>query len=159
MRQLIHASLVTSLFKIPRASWLDFANYYVHFYIYSNIFFGSCLHLLIANLPIEPAAVGGEQGRIRGEQGIDSMSLMLSSADEVSDRRDRSGGARLADMVRTRGEPQCSSEPLSTVWADFYNEKKKKGRKMKIKRGRTQNFSFFLFSALLSHRPTSSTRI
>lgn len=96
---------------------------------------------------------------MRGEQGIDSMSLMLSSADEVSDRRDRSGGARLADMVRTRGEPQCSSEPLSTVWADFYNEKKKKGRKMKIKRGRTQNFSFFLFSALLSHRPTSSTRI
>lgn len=124
---LIHSSLITSRFKIPRASWLDVTNLRPSF-IYSNIFAWYCsklvLHVLIANLPTEPAAVGGEQGRIRGEQGIDSMSLMLSSADEVSDRRDRSGGARLADMVRTRGEPQCSSEPLSTVWADFYNEKK-----------------------------------
>lgn len=102
--------------------------YTVTFFLCSIAVNGSCLHLLIANLPIEPAAVGGEQGRIRGEQGIDSMSLMLSSADEVSDRRDRSGGTRLADMVRTRGEPQCSSEPLSTVWADFYNEKKKEER-------------------------------
>lgn len=102
--------------------------YTVTFSLCSIAVNGSCLHLLIANLPIEPAAIGGEQGRIRGEQGIDSMSLMLSSADEVSDRRDRSGGARLADMVRTRGEPQCSSEPLSTVWADFYKEKKKEER-------------------------------
>lgn len=154
MRQLIHVSLVTSLFKIPRASWLDFANYYVHFYIYSNIFCGSCLHLLIANLPIEPAAVGGEQGRMRGEQGIDSMSLMLSSADEVSDRRDRSGGARLADMVRTRGEPQCSSEPLSTVWADFYNEKKKKRKKDENKK--RKNLEFLFLFVLCSFKPQTN---
>lgn len=153
MRQLIHVSLVTSLFKIPRASWLDFANYYVHFYIYSNIFCGSCLHLLIANLPIEPAAVGGEQGRMRGEQGIDSMSLMLSSADEVSDRRDRSGGARLADMVRTRGEPQCSSEPLSTVWADFYNEKKKRKKDENKKR---KNSEFLFLFVLCSFKPQTN---
>lgn len=60
---------------------------------------------------------------MRGEQGMESASLALSSADEVSDRRDSSGGARLADKVRTRGEPQTSSQPLSTVWADFWEEK------------------------------------
>lgn len=71
---------------------------------------------------MDPAMPGGEQGKMRGEQGsIESTSLMLSSADDVSDRRDKSGGARLPDMVRTRGEPQGSSQPLSTVWADFWN--------------------------------------
>lgn len=62
---------------------------------------------------------GGEQGMASGEQGTESTSLMLSSADDVSDRRDSSGGARLLDKVRTRGEPQISSQPLSTVCADF----------------------------------------
>lgn len=62
---------------------------------------------------------GGEQGMASGEQGTESTSLMLSSADDVSDRRDSSGGARLLDKVRTRGEPQTSSQPLSIVWADF----------------------------------------
>ncbi len=69
-----------------------------------------------------PGAPGGEQGNMRGEQGIESTSLMLSSADDVSDRRDSSGGIRLPEMVRTRGEPQGSSQPLSTVWADFWGE-------------------------------------
>lgn len=59
---------------------------------------------------------------MRGEQGTESTSLMVSSAEDVSDRRDRSSGGRLPDTVRTRGEPQCSSQPLSTVWADFWNE-------------------------------------
>lgn len=68
---------------------------------------------------LDPGAPRGEQGKMRGEQGIESTSLMLSSAEDVSDRRDNSGGARLADIVRTRGEPQGSSQPLSTVWADF----------------------------------------
>ena len=73
----------------------------------------------IGDLLMDPTAANGEQGKIRGEQGIESTSLMLSSADEVSDRRESSGGARLPDMVRTRGEPQGSSQPLSTVSADF----------------------------------------
>lgn len=72
------------------------------------------------DLPIGPPATRGEKGRVRGEQGMESASLALSSADEVSDRRDSSGGTRLADNVRTRGEPQTSSQPLSTVWADFW---------------------------------------
>lgn len=59
---------------------------------------------------------------MRGEQGTESTSLMVSSAEDVSDRRDRSSGGRLPDTVRTRGEPQCSSQPLSTVWADLWNE-------------------------------------
>lgn len=54
-----------------------------------------------------------------GEQGTESTSLMLSSAEDVSDRREKSRGGRLPDMVRTRGDPQCSSQPRSTVWADF----------------------------------------
>lgn len=66
-----------------------------------------------------PMRAGGEQGMASGEQGTESTSLILSSADDVSDRRDSSGGARLLDKVRTRGEPQSSSQPLSTVWADF----------------------------------------
>lgn len=70
---------------------------------------------------LDPGAPRGEQGKMRGEQGTESTSLMLSSAEDVSDRRDNSGGARLADIVRTRGEPQGSSQPLSTVWADFWN--------------------------------------
>lgn len=70
------------------------------------------MYILIGDLPTEPGAA-------RGEHGIDSTSLMFSSADEVSERRDNSGGARLVDKVRTRGEPQGSSQPLSTVWADF----------------------------------------
>lgn len=73
----------------------------------------------MGDLAINPCVTTGEQGRRRGEQGTESMSLMLSSADDVSDRRDNSGGARPVDMVRTRGEPQISSQPLSTVWADF----------------------------------------
>lgn len=56
---------------------------------------------------------------MRGEQGTESASLMVSSAEDVSDRRENSRGGRLPDMVRTRGEPQCSSQPRSTVWADF----------------------------------------
>lgn len=72
--------------------------------------------------PSDPCRAAGEQGRMRGEQGTESTSLMVSSAEDVSDRRDRSSGGRLPDMVRTRGEPQCSSQPLSTVWADFWNE-------------------------------------
>lgn len=66
--------------------------------------------------PRDPTVV---KGGLRGEQGMDSASLMLSSADEVSDRREKSGGARLADQVRTLGEPHCSSQPLSTVCALF----------------------------------------
>lgn len=77
------------------------------------------MHVPIGDFPMTPGAASGEQGRMRGEQGTESASLMLSSADDVSDRRDSSGGARLPDMVRTRGEPQGSSQPLSTVWADF----------------------------------------
>lgn len=61
----------------------------------------------------------GEKGGTSGEHGTESTSLMFSSADDVSDRRDSSGGARLLDKVRTRGEPQGSSQPRSTVWADF----------------------------------------
>lgn len=57
---------------------------------------------------------------VSGEQGTESTSLMLSSADDVSDRRESSGGARLLEKVRTRGEPQTSSQPLSIVWADFW---------------------------------------
>lgn len=74
------------------------------------------------DLLINAPATRGEKGRVRGEQGMESASLALSSADEVSDRRDSSGGARLADQVRTRGEPQTSSQPLSTVWADFWEK-------------------------------------
>lgn len=59
---------------------------------------------------------------MRGEQGTESTSLMVSSAEDVSDRREKSRGGRLPDTVRTRGEPQCSSQPLSTVWADFCNK-------------------------------------
>lgn len=70
-------------------------------------------------MPKDPGAAGGEQGRMRGEQGTESRSLMLSSADDVSDRRESSGGTRLPDIVRTRGEPQGSSQPRSTVLADF----------------------------------------
>lgn len=92
---------------------------------------GDILHLLIhsvvnvllqvpmGDLPRDPSTAGGEYGRMRGEHGTESTSLMLSSADDVSDRRESSGGARLPDMVRTRGEPQGSSQPLSTVWADL----------------------------------------
>lgn len=76
----------------------------------------------IGDFPIDPCAACGEQGNMRGEQGTESTSLMLSSTEDVSDKRDNSGGARLPDMVRTRGEPQCSSQPLSTVWADFWNQ-------------------------------------
>lgn len=84
--------------------------------VFSRVF----VHTPRGDLPMDPAMPGGEQGKMRGEQGsIESTSLMLSSADDVSDRRDNSGGARLPDMVRTRGEPQGSSQPLSTVWADF----------------------------------------
>lgn len=85
-----------------------------------------CSHVLnvlvcppIGDLLQDPDPADGEQGRTRGEQGTESRSLMLSSAEDVSDRRESSGGARLPDMVRTRGEPQGSSQPLSTVWADF----------------------------------------
>lgn len=63
---------------------------------------------------------------MRGEQGTESTSLMLSSADDVSERRDSSGGARFHDMVRTRGEPQTSSQPLSTVWADLWSQTENK---------------------------------
>lgn len=66
-----------------------------------------------------PRRPGGEDGRMSGEQGTESTSLVLSSAEDVSDRREKSRGGRLPDMVRTRGEPQCSSQPRSTVWADF----------------------------------------
>lgn len=73
----------------------------------------------MGDLPIDPGAASGEQGMVRGEQGTESTSLMLSSAEDVSDRRDNSGGALLPDMVRTRGEPQGSSQPRSTVCADL----------------------------------------
>lgn len=65
--------------------------------------------------PSDPCRAAGEHGRMRGEQGTESTSLMVSSAEDVSDRREKSSGGRLPDRVRTRGEPQCSSEPLSTV--------------------------------------------
>lgn len=74
-----------------------------------------------------PKRLGGEQGMVSGEQGTESTSLIFSSADDVSDRRVSSGGARLLDNVRTRGEPQSSSQPLSTVWADFCQRVKIQG--------------------------------
>lgn len=80
----------------------------------------------IGDLVQDPDPADGEQGRMRGEQGTESRSLMLSSADDVSDRRESSRGARLPDMVRTRGEPQGSSQPLSTVWADFWKKSRQK---------------------------------
>lgn len=67
---------------------------------------------------MDPYAANGEE-RERGEQGAESASLMFSSAEEVSDMRVNSRGALLPDMVRTRGEPHCSSQPLRTVFADF----------------------------------------
>lgn len=73
-------------------------------------------HAPTGDLPMDPGAT-------RGEHGTESTSLALSSADDVSDRRDSRGGARLPDMVRTRGDPQGSSQPLSTVCADFYNRR------------------------------------
>lgn len=79
----------------------------------------SAIHDTINVLGQLPMRAGGEQGMVSGEHGTESTSLMFSSADDVSDRRDSSGGARLLDKVRTRGEPQGSSQPLSTVWADF----------------------------------------
>lgn len=63
-----------------------------------------------------------------GEQGTESTSLVVSSAEDVSDRRENSRGGRLPDKVRTRGEPQCSSQPLSTVWADFCNTPRRSSR-------------------------------
>lgn len=85
------------------------------------------------DLPMDPATMG-EKGRARGEQGMESMSLALSSADEGSDRRDSSGGTRLAEKVRTRGEPQTSSQPLRTVLADFWEKARKKLRGKRTKR-------------------------
>ena len=58
---------------------------------------------------------------VRGEQGMESGSLMLSSMEEVSERRESSRGARPVEKVRTRGEPQTSSQPRSLVSADFCN--------------------------------------
>lgn len=68
---------------------------------------------------MNPCAASGEQAIVRGEHGTESGSLGLSSTEDVSDRRDSIGCDRLPDMVRTRGEPQGSSQPRSTVWADF----------------------------------------
>ena len=67
--------------------------------------------------PIEKCCPRGEPGKARGEQGMES--LIVLSPVRVSDRRERSGGARPTEMVRTRAEPHCSSLPLSTVWADL----------------------------------------
>lgn len=64
-----------------------------------------------------------EPGIASGEHGMESASLMFSSTEEVSERRDNNGGARPVDMVLTLGEPQNSSQPLSTVWADFCHKK------------------------------------
>lgn len=72
--------------------------------------------------PKDPCRAWGEHGRMSGEQGTESTSLVVSSAEDVSDRRENSRGGRLPDMVRTRGEPQCSSQPRSTVCADLWNE-------------------------------------
>lgn len=54
-----------------------------------------------------------------GEHGTESVSL-FSSTDDVSDRRVRRGGMWPSDTVRTLGEPQCSSHPRRTVWADCW---------------------------------------
>lgn len=100
----------------------------------------SCVLNLLLCVPIgdllqDPDPADGEQGRMRGEQGTESRSLMLSSADDVSDRRESSGGTRLPDMVRTRGEPQGSSQPLSTVWADFWKKSRQRSVRGKGKVG------------------------
>ena len=77
-------------------------------------------------MPKDPPAARGKPGRVRGEHGIESVSLMFSSAEEVSDIRDSRGGTRLAEKVRTRGDPQISSEPLSTILAVFWKENQMK---------------------------------
>lgn len=68
------------------------------------------------DFPRNPCVDSGEQGSVRGEQGFESPSPVLSSTE---DGWENCSGTQLPEMVRTRGEPQCSSHPLSTVLADF----------------------------------------
>lgn len=51
---------------------------------------------------------------LSGEQGIESVSL-FSSTEEVSESRDRRTGMWPREVVRTLGEPHCSSHPRRTV--------------------------------------------
>lgn len=79
------------------------------------VYRNSLLFLPSGDFPMELS----EPLNCMGEQGMESESLMFSSLEEVSDRRDSRGGRRPVEMVRTLGDPQGSSCPRRTVLADF----------------------------------------